>query len=438
VVTKTKKPPKERKNQFDPVEIEAKAASGETGIAGDPLLPGESLAPATETLEAPPADEPPPPDEPPAAEAVADAPAVVSDAPAVEAPAVEAAAAPVEAPAVVETPATAVVTQSGPVYAPPSAKERAISEIQDRLCEQHLILLDAISAHESAHKEASELKKEMEAEQKRLNALVQELSDATKGNYTPSLPFEDRPLPDYGFKPLGADPQLTEPAPEAAPEPWRAATLAEIGIKGKLAETLEGAGLSTLGAITDYTAQDKRLTDIPGIGEGKAVKIADLCADYFKTHPQPSAEETSEAPPVEAVAHATEEATPESSEPDKPAEPIVLDMSKAIEFTPEIRLTRHASGVITTVEAADGWRGGWSGQCRGGMKKVPLDADRKPYDARWKAVEEQVDELAEWLSGIGENAAAVEAGEGKQALAALQPANFSHRIGEACNAGETI
>ena len=67
---------------------------------------------------------------------------------------------------------------------------------------------------------------------------------------------------------------------------WRSVELEELGIVGTLAERLIDAGLTTLGAISDYTAADKRLTDIKGIGDGKAEKIQAACADWWSRHPR--------------------------------------------------------------------------------------------------------------------------------------------------------
>lgn len=69
-------------------------------------------------------------------------------------------------------------------------------------------------------------------------------------------------------------------------ETWRATTLEQLGISGKLAEHLTEAGLTTLGAVADYTSQDKRLTDIPGIGAANEDKIANAMADYWEKNPR--------------------------------------------------------------------------------------------------------------------------------------------------------
>lgn len=97
--------------------------------------------------------------------------------------------------------------------------------------------------------------------------------DATiSPNWPIPAPIEDGPTP-------GA------PCKQAAVEAWRATTLADLEIAGKLAESLVEAGLTTLGAIADYTAADKRLTDIDGVGPAKAEKIEAACEDWFKRHP---------------------------------------------------------------------------------------------------------------------------------------------------------
>lgn len=72
----------------------------------------------------------------------------------------------------------------------------------------------------------------------------------------------------------------------AASEAWRSTPLIEV-LSGKaLLETLAQAGLETMGQLCDYTASDKRLTDLPGIGPEKAAAIADASAEWFGRHPE--------------------------------------------------------------------------------------------------------------------------------------------------------
>jgi hypothetical protein len=63
-------------------------------------------------------------------------------------------------------------------------------------------------------------------------------------------------------------------------EPWREATLDELGITGALAEKLIDAEIETLGDIADWTNSGHTLTDIPGVGEAKADVIQAACEKY--------------------------------------------------------------------------------------------------------------------------------------------------------------
>ncbi len=91
--------------------------------------------------------------------------------------------------------------------------------------------------------------------------------------------------------------------PPAADEPtgtdhWRSVTVTEVGIPEglctKLRENPENP-LATLGDIVDWQADGyHHLTDIPGIGEGKADQLEKCMTAYWDAHPehsQPAAEE---------------------------------------------------------------------------------------------------------------------------------------------------
>lgn len=83
---------------------------------------------------------------------------------------------------------------------------------------------------------------------------------------------------------------LFDSVKQASDEVWRSVTLSELGIKGKIAESLTEKELTTLGAISDYINAGKRLIDIPGIGEGAQEKIEKACERYWEKHPQPKDE----------------------------------------------------------------------------------------------------------------------------------------------------
>lgn len=67
-------------------------------------------------------------------------------------------------------------------------------------------------------------------------------------------------------------------------EPWRAVTLDDLGIEGRIAELLTEAKLTTLGAIADWT-KEYQLTDIAGIGPAKAESLQATLDLYWAQNP---------------------------------------------------------------------------------------------------------------------------------------------------------
>lgn len=72
----------------------------------------------------------------------------------------------------------------------------------------------------------------------------------------------------------------TKPQASAA---WRETSLDELFDPAKtLRKALAEAGLDTVGQLADYSATEKRLTDIPGIGPGKAQEIEDRMMSFWE------------------------------------------------------------------------------------------------------------------------------------------------------------
>lgn len=67
--------------------------------------------------------------------------------------------------------------------------------------------------------------------------------------------------------------------------PWRDVHLSTL-FKGAVLKSLVEADLTTVGKLCDYTASDKRLTDIPGIGPGKGGVIEDTMLAFWRDNPQ--------------------------------------------------------------------------------------------------------------------------------------------------------
>lgn len=85
------------------------------------------------------------------------------------------------------------------------------------------------------------------------------------------------------------DPQRTLPFDGSKEQPaddaWRAVTLEDLGFSGQIYLALAEAGLKTLGAIADHTAEHE-LTDIKGIGPGKATNIEERLEQWWRDHPE--------------------------------------------------------------------------------------------------------------------------------------------------------
>lgn len=74
--------------------------------------------------------------------------------------------------------------------------------------------------------------------------------------------------------------------------PWRDFPLADVlGDQPALLKALRKADLTTMGELADYTAADKRLIDIEGIGPGKAAKIEEATMAFFADNPDAGVEQ---------------------------------------------------------------------------------------------------------------------------------------------------
>jgi hypothetical protein len=67
--------------------------------------------------------------------------------------------------------------------------------------------------------------------------------------------------------------------------PWRDVSLSTL-FEGAVLKKLNAAGLETVGQLSDYTASDRRLNDIDGIGGVAAQKIEDRMMQFWAANPQ--------------------------------------------------------------------------------------------------------------------------------------------------------
>lgn len=71
--------------------------------------------------------------------------------------------------------------------------------------------------------------------------------------------------------------------------PWANHSLDELFDPEKtIRKALANADIDTVGQLADYSATGKRLTDIAGIGPGKAQEIEDVMLEFWKKNPEPA------------------------------------------------------------------------------------------------------------------------------------------------------
>jgi hypothetical protein len=143
-----------------------------------------------------------------------------------------------------------------------------LREFSRRIFEKRLRAEDASEA-------AKRAKKALEAEQDQLEDFLRRMDDPMQAR----LPLAD---PEANGQ---ADP---EPDPADESDEWRSVALVGLmpyGLTAALIGKLADASIETIGQLVDYTADGKkRLIDIRGIGEGKALTISDALAAWWKDY----------------------------------------------------------------------------------------------------------------------------------------------------------
>jgi len=126
-----------------------------------------------------------------------------------------------------------------------------------------------------------DLSEDLKDAKKSLDTANSELLEIIDEDEQPVLPFASNGSVIHQGK---ARPPSPVPADD---ESWRAVTLDGLGIyQPRLIETLTDAGLTSMGAICDYTNDNKRLIDLKGIGPGKVQFIENLIEKYWTEHPR--------------------------------------------------------------------------------------------------------------------------------------------------------
>lgn len=85
--------------------------------------------------------------------------------------------------------------------------------------------------------------------------------------------------------------QMRLPGTLKSDGPWRDHPMSEL-FEGALLKSLKKAGITTVGELADYTSGEHgHLTEIEGIGPGKASKIEDVMLQFWAENPDADKEE---------------------------------------------------------------------------------------------------------------------------------------------------
>lgn len=124
--------------------------------------------------------------------------------------------------------------------------------------------------------------------QRRIETIEQKLADAKEevAAFKSDLKLANKELREEIADGTGRLP-FKEPGDQASSngEAWRGAPIGELELPLKLCNALADAGLGTLGALADYTAAEKRLTDIKGVGQAAAEKIEKKLDQWWEKYP---------------------------------------------------------------------------------------------------------------------------------------------------------
>ena len=215
-----------------------------------------------------------------------------------------------------------------------------ISEKANELDRQEKIFARSVCEWDSAHAEAAQAKKEMELQQQRLNAIVQDIVAIKRGNFTPPLPFK-------GSMPTGGAPQTASvPAEDVGgKKPLTILTAKSlkaecathhrdgVGLSDAQIETLSKAldGEKTIGNLEKLQRTNPIWTrSIKGFGEAAITKLQDAHEVLRRAFPMPSSDDKMKPPtPAQSSANAAAASNGTPLEPvNAPTETIADKLNK--------------------------------------------------------------------------------------------------------------
>lgn len=166
-----------------------------------------------------------------------------------------------------------------PVKTPPSDRERELEEWRNKVVANAEIVEERNKVWKQLAVETKEARESWEQAVSYGQAFIRTMPV--------HLPLFDKPVQPVAStngkpeKPRKKDKgkATDEPLP-AGDESWRSVSIDTLQLSSGICSKLLDAGLSTIGAITDWTTKGKRLEDIPGVG-GASAGVIDAALEKF-------------------------------------------------------------------------------------------------------------------------------------------------------------
>jgi hypothetical protein len=177
------------------------------------------------------------------------------------------------------------------VETPSEAHDRQLFEIQAELADAAVEIAEAKAATKSAAKRFESLVERYaelkNSEPERLPLFDRETPKPKPATESTSSQPSDQPSTETTPATESTPAETPEVTPEVDPNGWRSVSITDLDIPAGTAKLLIEAGIDTIGKMADFTATpNQRLTDVKGIGQGKAERIENAMIAFWAANPQ--------------------------------------------------------------------------------------------------------------------------------------------------------
>ena len=148
--------------------------------------------------------------------------------------------------------------------------------------------IDMLRKHDEAAREIGEEIARLKSKYENAKSISSDYKKQLEAAYE-RLAEHSRQRPTYGPLFDKPDDEAVEDKEGRDPTDWRGVPLCDLGIADTVLEKLAeyDPPLTTIGELSDFTAGDGRLTDIPGVGDAKAEVIEQALEKFLAEQNQP-------------------------------------------------------------------------------------------------------------------------------------------------------